>query len=214
MKRLSVISVLLMILLVFCACDQTGSNSDSSSTTTWYDKTDGTGCYYRQGYLYTGLDSLVYDGTTYLYCDLFSLHFTEVDLSILTSVGIVKRIVDGEPKNDFENARDLNVGDSLYTYAGCPSLLFAQTDSGFRVYTSENQLIHTVDAVSVQGKTYKWAGLLSDNQMGLTATTSGFFGTDATGSLLLPDGSTFYLTADGQLLYAKCGTGYIVYHVE
>lgn len=135
-------------------------------------------------------------------------------MNVLTSVGTVQKIVDGEPKNDFENSRDLDVGNQLYTFAGCPSLLFAQTDNGFRVYASADQLIHTVDAVSVQGKTYEWAGLLGDNQIDLSATTTGSFGNDAKGSLLLPDGSTFYLTADGQQLYAKCTTGYIVYHAE
>lgn len=212
MKRLSVISILLMILLFFCACGQT--DSDSAFTTTWYDKTDGTGCYYREGYLYTGLDSLVYGGTQYVYCDLFSLHFTEVDLNVLTSVGTIQKIVDGEPKNDFENSRDLDVGNQLYTFAGCSSLLFVQTDKGFRVYTSEDQLIHTVDIVSVGEKTYEWTGLLAENQIDLSATTTGSFGNDAKGSLLLSDGSTFYLTADGQQLYAKCAAGYIVYQAE
>lgn len=206
MKRLVLIGAMLL-LLGACGTASPVKNADASGTT-WYAETDATGAYYREGYLYTGLDCVRCGGETYYYAEPLSLKAAEMDLTGLNSVGTVGKTIDGVPENDLEAARDLDVGTELYMSDGCSALLFAEAgEAGYRVYTNNERLIHALDEIRLGESVYEFDGVASNVTDSGLWQPAGVVGEEAAGSELLSEGTELYRDADNAYLFARYPLG-------
>ncbi len=206
MKRLIFIGAMLL-LLGACGTALPVKEADTSGTT-WYAETDSTGAYYREGYLYTGLDCVRCGGETYYYAEPLSRKMAEMDAGGLKSAGAVDKTVDGVPENDLEAARDLDEGTELYMFENCPMLLFAEaSESGYRVYTSSERLIHALDEICLGESVYAFDGIASDKADRSLWQPAGSVDGAATGSELLPAGTELYQDADNAYLFARYPLG-------
>ncbi len=105
-------ALLLACALAGCGSGETTGGGNAATIT-------GTGVFYREGFTYQGVDLIMCGGKLYQY-RWVSIRVPEG----MRLAGEISETVDGIPKADFENSRDLDPGTKLYLLPDTDSYLF------------------------------------------------------------------------------------------